>query len=254
MPVCAQRIPQINLFTGNPAGTSCSVPNSLVQSTTTGGIFACVGGVYVSPGGSSAGVASINSATGAFTFNFSSGAGSCSGTTCTFNASSGACLLTGCAMTGAFSGTSISLSSNFTSNGTIIANGNMGVEWINGGTLIANISRETTGVVQLGTGGTIGNGGSLDLTNLTASGSVSGASLSLTSPTTRRGTFTCTAAGTITVAATPVIVGSDILITLEAAGGVITTTPAIKTLTAGTGFSVLCGSTDTSVYRFTVLN
>jgi hypothetical protein len=81
-----------------------------------------------------------------------------------------------------------------------------------------------------------------------------GSTGSLTSPTTRRGTFTCTAAGTITVASTPVIVGSDILITLETASGTITTTPAIKTLTAGTGFSVLCGATDTSVYRFTVLN
>jgi hypothetical protein len=75
-----------------------------------------------------------------------------------------------------------------------------------------------------------------------------------TPPTTRRGTFTCTAAGTITVASTPVIVGSDILITMETAGGVITTPPAFKTLTAGTGFSVLCGATDTSTYRFTVLN
>lgn len=38
-----------------------------------------------SAGGS--GVSSINSATGAFTFNFSAGAGSCSGTTCTFSGS-----------------------------------------------------------------------------------------------------------------------------------------------------------------------
>jgi hypothetical protein len=49
-------------------------------------------------------------------------------------------------------------------------------------------------------------------------------------------------------------VGSDIVITLETAGGVITTVPAINSLTAGTGFNVLCGATDTSVYRFSVLN
>ena len=100
--------------------------------------------------------------------------------------------------------------------------------------------------------------GSLSNTAVWAINSQPGVTLSvtggLTAPTTRRGTFTCTAGGTITVAATKVIVGSDIVITLETAGGVITTVPAINSLTAGTGFNVLCGATDTSVYRFSVLN
>jgi hypothetical protein len=576
MPVCAQRIPQINLFTGNPAGISCSVPNSLVQSTTTGGIFACVGGVYVSPGGSGAGVASINNTTGAFTFNFNTGAGSCSGTTCTFTGSSsgsgigsitwslpsfmsaspttlsasgtqafsfnsqsantflagpatgssaptfraivaadvpplnqattntagnvtattnstlvtlsdlttaaggafgtaafqpssafvaagdavstinstagaftfsfasgaGSCSGTTCNFTGSSSGgtgtvttfsagglsplftTSVSnptttpllnfaqstsashsVFGNFTSSGAVptfstapvfsAANltnfptfnqpttGSAGslsaVSALPSGTtattqstgdnttdvstdafvnssitagafaplaspaltgtptaptqaggdnttaiatdafVLANSSSGglPSGCSSPGTGsitctGTItdagevvngtfalnststapvtvfnsalANGGNVEMMIGQASTSLNGTSIlyqkvstgslsntatwaingqpgvslsvtgGLTAPTTRRGTFTCTAGGTITVAATKVIVGSDILITLETAGGVITTVPAINSLTSGTGFNVLCGATDTSTYRFSVLN
>jgi hypothetical protein len=576
MPVCAQRIPQINLFTGNPAGISCSVPNSLVQSTTTGGIFACVGGVYVSPGGSGAGVASINGTTGAFTFNFNTGAGSCSGTTCTFTGSSsgsgigsitwslpsfmsaspttlsasgtqafsfnsqsantflagpatgssaptfraivaadvptlnqattntsgnvtattnstlvtlsalttasggafgtaafqptsafvaagdavssinstagaftfsfasgaGSCSGTTCNFTGSSSGgtgtvtsfsagglsplfttgvsnatttpllnfsqstsASHSVFGNFTSSGAaptfstapvfsaasltnfptfnqnttgsaaslsaasalpsgttattqstgdnttdvstdafvnssitagafaplaspaftgtptaptqtvgdnttaiatdafVLANSSSGGlpsgcsspgtgsitctgaitdagEVVNGTFALNSTSTAPVTVFNsaLANGGTIDmmigqsstslNGttiafqkvstGSLSNTAIWAINSQPGVILSvtggLTAPTTRRGTFTCTAGGTITVAATKVIVGSDIVITLETAGGVITTVPAINSLTSGTGFNVLCGATDTSTYRFSVLN
>jgi hypothetical protein len=47
------------------------------------------GWFQVSGGGGTSGVRSINTVVGAFTFNFASGAGSCSGTTCTFNGGSG---------------------------------------------------------------------------------------------------------------------------------------------------------------------
>jgi hypothetical protein len=49
LPAFAQRIPQINLYTGNPYGLACTGANTLVQSTTTGGVYACVGGVYATP-------------------------------------------------------------------------------------------------------------------------------------------------------------------------------------------------------------
>jgi hypothetical protein len=74
------------------------------------------------------------------------------------------------------------------------------------------------------------------------------------SSSSRGGTFTCTAAGTITISNTNVDSTSDITITLSAAGGTITTTPSEKTITPGTGFSVLCGATDTSIYRYRVWN
>jgi hypothetical protein len=41
------RFPPINLYTGDPTGVACTIPNSLVQSTTTEGIYGCtIGGVY----------------------------------------------------------------------------------------------------------------------------------------------------------------------------------------------------------------
>ncbi len=77
---------------------------------------------------------------------------------------------------------------------------------------------------------------------------------SLNVQTARKGTFTCTAAGTITVANTNMTAGSDVVITLKTAGGTITTPPAMKTVTTATGFTVLCGATDTSVYTYSILN
>ena len=48
IPLCAQtnRFPAINLYAGDPTGVSCSPANTLVQSTTTGGIYSCLAGVW----------------------------------------------------------------------------------------------------------------------------------------------------------------------------------------------------------------
>lgn len=70
----------------------------------------------------------------------------------------------------------------------------------------------------------------------------------------RKGTFTCTAGGTISVTNSNFVSTSDVLITMHTAGGTITTPPALKTVTSGTGFSVLCGASDTSTYNYDVLN
>jgi hypothetical protein len=69
----------------------------------------------------------------------------------------------------------------------------------------------------------------------------------------RKGTFVCTAAGTITIANTHELATSDVVISLNTAGGTISTAPAMKTVTPGTGFTVLCG-TDTSTYNYDILN
>ena len=71
---------------------------------------------------------------------------------------------------------------------------------------------------------------------------------------TRRSTFTCTAGGTITVSNTNYASGSDVVITLKTVGGTISTAPAMKTVTPGTGFTVLCGAADTSTYQYSILN
>jgi hypothetical protein len=45
-----------------------------------------------------------------------------------------------------------------------------------------------------------------------------------------------------------------VVISLNSAGGTISTAPAMKTVTAGTGFTVLCGAADTSTYNYDILN
>lgn len=76
----------------------------------------------------------------------------------------------------------------------------------------------------------------------------------LTPATTRKGTFVCTAGGTITILNTNEIATSDVIISLNAAGGTISAPPAMKTVTAGTGFTVLCSASDTSTYNYDILN
>jgi len=70
----------------------------------------------------------------------------------------------------------------------------------------------------------------------------------------RRGTFVCTAAGTITISNTNMASTSNVVISMSAQGGTITTPPAFKTVTGGTGFTVLCGASDTSTYNYAIEN
>ena len=69
-------------------------------------------------------------------------------------------------------------------------------------------------------------------------------------------TFVCTAGGTITISNANVDSTSDITISMApgGAGGTITTPPAFKTVTSGVGFTVLCGASDTSTYRYRIWN
>lgn len=70
----------------------------------------------------------------------------------------------------------------------------------------------------------------------------------------RKGTFVCTAGGTITISNTNELITSDVIISLNTAGGTISTSPAMKTVTSGTGFTVLCGASDTSTYNYDIFN
>lgn len=72
-------------------------------------------------------------------------------------------------------------------------------------------------------------------------------------PSNRKGTFVCTAGGSITVANTTVLAASDILITLNAAGGTVAP-PTVKSKSVGTNFIALCGGSDTSTYNYTIFN
>lgn len=65
------------------------------------------------------------------------------------------------------------------------------------------------------------------------------------------GTFTC-AASAATVTNTKVDAGSAVIITLKTVGGTVAQ-PFIATITPGTGFTVTCGASDTSVYNYAIL-
>ena len=65
------------------------------------------------------------------------------------------------------------------------------------------------------------------------------------------GTFTC-ATSAATVTNTNVDAGSIVWITLKTVGGTVAQ-PFIATITAGTGFTVTCGASDTSTYNYVIV-
>jgi hypothetical protein len=66
------------------------------------------------------------------------------------------------------------------------------------------------------------------------------------------GTLTCTGGGTITVANANVDAASAIILTLGTVGGTVAA-PFVSTITPGTGFTVKCGASDTSIYNYVVI-
>ena len=67
------------------------------------------------------------------------------------------------------------------------------------------------------------------------------------------GTFTCNGTTAVTVTDSRVTANSAIDVTLKTAAGTVGATPAIKTITAGTGFTIAGTASDTSVYNYLVL-
>jgi len=137
----------------------------------------------------------------------------------------------------------------YKSGGTTVATGN-GDTLLGGSTDVS--AAGDTNETAIGNGVT-GNGsntvtlGNSSVTGVYYSGALHG-------PSARKGTFVCTAAGTIPISNTNELATSDVLISMNAQGGTITTSPAMKTVTGGTGFTVLCGATDTSMYNYNILN
>lgn len=120
--------------------------------------------------------------------------------------------------------------------------------------------------ITLGTGGNINLGGFTGPLLIPSGGNVTlqlfdlgpawlvTATTAGTSVSARKGTFVCTAGGTITIANALELATSDVAISLNAQSGTISTAPAMKTVTGGTGFTVLCGAADTSTYNYDILN
>jgi hypothetical protein len=68
-----------------------------------------------------------------------------------------------------------------------------------------------------------------------------------------KGEVTLNGATPVTVAAAGVEAGSLILFTLKTVGGTVGAVPSIKTITAGTGFTVAGTALDTSIYNWAII-
>lgn len=67
------------------------------------------------------------------------------------------------------------------------------------------------------------------------------------------GTFTCNGTTPVVVANTKITANSSVIITLKTVGGTVGAIPSIKTITAGTGFTVSGTASDTSVYNYKII-
>lgn len=67
------------------------------------------------------------------------------------------------------------------------------------------------------------------------------------------GTFTANGASQVTVSNTNLQAGDQIIFTLGTVGGTVGAYPSVKTRTYGTGFTVACTASDTSIYYYRIL-
>lgn len=67
------------------------------------------------------------------------------------------------------------------------------------------------------------------------------------------GTFVCNGATPVTVNNTNVAISDAIIISLNTVGGTVGAVPAIKTITAATGFTVAGTASDTSTYNYAII-
>jgi hypothetical protein len=67
------------------------------------------------------------------------------------------------------------------------------------------------------------------------------------------GTFTCNGTSAVTVTNTNISANSHIIVTLKTVGGTVGAVPSVKTITAGTGFTISGTASDTSVYNYAII-
>jgi len=67
------------------------------------------------------------------------------------------------------------------------------------------------------------------------------------------GTFTINGTTPVVVANVKITASSNVIITLKTVGGTVGAVPSIKTITAGTGFTVAGTASDTSVYNYKII-
>lgn len=67
------------------------------------------------------------------------------------------------------------------------------------------------------------------------------------------GTFVCNGATAVTVGDINVTANSAIVVTLKTVGGTVGAVPAVKTITAGTGFTIAGTASDSSTYNYLII-
>lgn len=67
------------------------------------------------------------------------------------------------------------------------------------------------------------------------------------------GTFTANGTTPVVVSNEAVTADSIIIPTLKTVGGTVGAVPAVKTITAGTGFTIAATASDTSVYNYIII-
>jgi hypothetical protein len=67
------------------------------------------------------------------------------------------------------------------------------------------------------------------------------------------GTFVCNGASGVTVADVNVAITDIVLVSLNTVGGTVGAIPAVKTITAGVGFTIAGTASDTSTYNYRLL-
>lgn len=70
----------------------------------------------------------------------------------------------------------------------------------------------------------------------------------------KNGTFTCNGTSAVTVTDKNVQSNSLIVVGLKTVGGTVGALPSVKTITAGTGFTISGTASDTSVYWYLIIN
>jgi hypothetical protein len=69
----------------------------------------------------------------------------------------------------------------------------------------------------------------------------------------RAGTFVANGASAVTISNTSVAVTDAVIISLNTVGGTVGVQPHVATITAGTGFTVVCTASDTSTYNYSLI-
>jgi hypothetical protein len=68
------------------------------------------------------------------------------------------------------------------------------------------------------------------------------------------GTFTANGITAVTVSNTSIAITDAIIISLNTVGGTVGMQPVVSTITAATGFTVVCTAGDTSTYNYAIIS